>query len=81
MERNYSNKNLTELELGNIEFYLNNNCYLFIFIHSIVSFMVSFIFLFFKFSSFLDFSLLKLELEDNVYNEYFVKRGVCFFKL
>ena len=25
MSRNYSNKNLTELEMGNIEFYLNNN--------------------------------------------------------
>lgn len=24
MSRNYSNKNLTELEMGNIEFYLNN---------------------------------------------------------
>ena len=24
MSRNYYNKNLTELELGNIEFYLNN---------------------------------------------------------
>lgn len=32
MGRNYSNKNLTELELGNIEFYLNNNCYLFIYL-------------------------------------------------
>ena len=25
MGRNYSNKNLTELEIGNIEFYLNEN--------------------------------------------------------
>ncbi|MBP3457263.1 MAG: helix-turn-helix domain-containing protein [Bacilli bacterium] len=25
MSRNYSNKNLTELEMGNIEFYLNVN--------------------------------------------------------
>lgn len=25
MSRNYSNKNLTELEMGNIEFYLNEN--------------------------------------------------------
>ncbi len=25
MGRNYSNKNLSELEMGNIEFYLNEN--------------------------------------------------------
>ncbi len=37
MGRNYSNKNLTELELGNIEFYLNNNCYLFIYFYPFYS--------------------------------------------
>ena len=62
-------------------FVLSLYSYLFLLIHSTVSFIVSFIFLFLNSNFSLAFSLLKLALEDSVYSEYFVKSGVCFFKL